>query len=162
MQGKSNYFKGVMMSSEDEAPETVSLETSRARALATISSQQYAIKHQNGALKAQRRLRDTRNKEQRALRPLPETVIEEAFEHKKSRKQGSSVKIVFAREERNVPKEFHELDIVMLDEVKRQQQAAVKERHAQVESVRQQRLNSVVRVSGLLSLRRCLLKRRVK
>lgn len=150
------------MSSEDEAPETVSLETSKARALANISSQQHAIKHRNEELKAQRRLRDTRNKEQRILKPLPESLIEEAFEHKKTKKQGSSVKVVFAKEERNVPKEFHELDIVMLDEVKRQQQAAVKERHAQVENIRQQRINSVVRVSGLLSLRRCLLKRRIK
>ena len=70
--------------------------------------------------------------------------------------------MVFAREERSVPREFCELDIVMLDEVKRQQQAAIKERHAQVENIRQQRLGSVARVPGLLSLRRCLLKRKIK
>ena len=150
------------MSDEEEAPEAVSMRASRTEALASISSQQRAIKHRNVALKAQRRSRDSRLKEQRALKPLPETVIEEAFEKKRAKKKRPSTKTVFAKEENDAPEEFQGLNIIMLEGMDKQQKATVRERYAQVEGIRQQRIENVMRTPGILLFRRCLLKRKIK
>ena len=150
------------MSDEDEAPEAVSMKASKAEALANISSQQRAIRHKKEVLKVQRQSRDSRLKEQRALKPLPETVIEEAFENKRAKKKKISTKTVFAKEEGVVPEEFHKLNIIMLEGMDKQQKATVKERYAQVEGIRQQRIENVMRIPGIVSFRRCLLKRKIK
>ena len=76
-------------------------------------------------------------------------MIEEAFENKRAKKKKISTKTVFAKEEDVVPEEFHKLSIIMLEGMDKQQKATLKERYAQVEGIRQQRIENVMRIPGL-------------